>query len=102
MPNTTLHILNKSGAFSSLNTKLSETISKGDEVVLIADGTYQTLDNLSGTESTTWAITANKVYALKDDLLTRGIPLRNDLITYISYEEFVQLSLTHHKTISWH
>ena len=102
MPNTTLHILNKSGAFNSLNTKLSENISKGDEVILIADGTYQTLDNLSGTESTTWALHANRVYALTDDVLTRGIPLGKDLISYISYEEFVQLSLTHHKTISWY
>lgn len=102
MPNTTLHILNKSGAFSSLNTKLSETISKGDEVVLIADGTYQTLDNLIGAESTTWASIAEHVYALEEDVLTRGILLRKDFIRYISYEAFVQLSLKHHKTISWY
>ncbi len=104
-PTSTLHSLNKTTADLSLNTRLSQAISKGDEVILIEDGVYQCLNLFSGTSEinkTAWPQLAKAIYALKDDAVARGIPTSTENIIFVDYEAFVKLSLSHKKVISWY
>lgn len=104
-PNSTLHTLNKTAQNTALNIKLSQTINEGDDVILIEDGVYQCL-TLSSNETqknkTSWPNISKKIYALKNDALARGIPITVNGIIFVSYEEFVQLSLSHKKVVSWY
>ena len=108
MPNnqySTLHTLNKTAQDYALNLRLSQTISDNDEVILIEDGVYQclTLFTTQNTEhDSAWPILSKSIYALKDDALARGIPMTTEGIIFVSYEEFVQFSLSHKKVISWY
>ena len=104
-PNSTLHTLNKTAQDFSLNLKLSQSITEGDNVLLIEDGVYQCLTLFSEHESAknlSWSNLAKVIYALKDDALARGIPITTEGIIFVDYEEFVQLSLSHKKAISWY
>jgi len=108
MPNekySTLHTLNKTAQNYSLNIKLSQTINEGDEVILIEDGVYQCLQ-LFSTQNTdhnsAWPFISKSIYALKDDALARGVPITTAGIIFVSYEEFVLLSISHKKVISWY
>ena len=101
----TLHTLNKTTQAHDLNLKLSQAICDGDAVILIEDGVYQCLAPFSAHNSTNdkpWPQLTKSIYALKDDALTRGIPLTTDGITFVTYGEFVKLSLSHHKVVSWY
>lgn len=102
---STLHTLNKTARDNTLNLKLSQTMSDSDDVVLIEDGVYQCLalfteHHTEGAEH--WPQLAKTIYALKDDALARGIPLTPKGIIFITYEEFVKLSLSHQKVVSWY
>lgn len=103
---STLHTLNKTAQATSLNAKLSHLIDKDDNVLLIEDGVYQCL-TLSRTpvpknEVSTWAHQAKKIYAIKEDALARGINIQMKDIAFISYEEFVKLSMESNKVVSWY
>lgn len=108
MPNnltTTLHTLNKTAQANTLNLKLSQYIGKSDDVILIEDGVYQSLTLFTEhkpKDSAHWPQLAKTIYALKDDALARGIPLTTKGIVFITYEEFVKLSLSHQKVVSWY
>ena len=102
---STLHTLNKTAQDSTLNLKLSQTMGDSDNVILIEDGVYQSLELFTGHHSEDpehWPQLAKTIYALKDDALARGIPLTTKGIVFITYEEFVKLSLSHQKVVSWY
>lgn len=111
MPSSTLHTLNKTAQATTLNLKLSQSLNKGDEVILIEDGVYQCITlfseattpcSSSSENNQTWSKLAKTIYALKEDALARGISLKSAGIIFITYEEFVKLSLAHKKVISWY
>ena len=103
---STVHTLNKTAQNSLLNEKLSNAINQGDDVILIEDGVYQCLALFSGSrgnaEIKSWPQQTKRIYALKDDALARGITIDIEGISFISYEEFVQLSLNCNKVVSWY
>ena len=102
---STLHTLNKTAHDCALNLKLSQAMNEGDVVILIEDGVYQCLTFLSSQKSAaniSWPFSAKSIYALKDDALARGIPIAIEGIIFVSYEEFVELSISHKKVISWY
>jgi len=96
-----LHTLNKTRTQEDINHQLSENICRSDSVILIEDGVYQAL-TITHNSLAHWANIAEQVYILKDDALARGIPLNLDSLSYIDYEQFVALTLSHNKVISWY
>ena len=96
-----LHTLNKPSSYESLCHQLSENIARVDSVILIEDGVYQ-ITWLEHHSLGHWSTIANKIYALKDDVIARGTSDNADYITYIDYPEFVALTLSHTKVISWY
>lgn len=111
----TLHCLNKTKDAISLNEQLSRCIFSEDAVILIEDGVYQVLDisqnnvthpsSAHNGEVQHWSLIANVIYILEEDALARGISLSSDTsgkLVFVSYQEFVSLSLKYKKTISWY
>lgn len=106
--NSTLHTLNKTQSVSLLNSQLSQCMSAGDAVILIEDGVYQCMSlsntsNISNQEH--WSDKAASIYVLSDDARARGIPIesiKHPKIIFISYQEFVTLTLKHNKVVSWY
>lgn len=102
----TLHTLNKTAQNSLLNETISNIIDKDDSVILIEDGVYQCIKLFSeqdpDKQENSWPQRAKSVYALKEDALARGIQSNTKGITFVSYEEFVRLSLAYNKLISWY
>ena len=96
-----LHTLNKPSSSESLCHQLSENISRTDSVILIEDGVYQII-GLEHHSLGHWSSTANKIYALRDDVIARGVSITADYINYIDYAEFVSLTISHDKVISWY
>lgn len=102
---STLHTLNKTAQDNTLNLKLSQTIGDSDDVILIEDGVYQCLASFTehhSEDTKHWSQLAKSIYALKDDALARGILLSTKGIIFVTYEEFVKLSLSHQKVVSWY
>ena len=101
---STLHTLNKTAQNLSLNERLSKVINKYDSVILIEDGTYQCLSLDLGASSNAhhWLKEAQTIYALKEDASARGVQTDIAGICFISYKEFVELSLCHKSIISWY
>lgn len=88
----TLHILNSPLSGTELAAQFA-LFGANDSVIFIQDGCY-TLANSSAI--------ADKVnlYALEDDLKARNITCP-DSVKVLDYPGFVDLTLAHHKTISW-
>ena len=105
--NSTLHTLNKTQSVSLLNAQLSQCMSAGDAIILIEDGVYQCM-SLSNTSNNSnqehWSAKAASIYVLSDDANARGIPesFKHPKIIFISYQEFVALTLKHKKVVSWY
>lgn len=103
---STLHTLNKTAQDSLVNDKLSNVIDADSSVILIENGVYQCLTLFSelgsDSEKPKWSQHAETIYALKEDAMARGVPTDIGGIIFISYEEFVQLSLNHKKVVSWY
>ena len=94
---TSLHTVSKGVNHPDLQQCL-DLLSAGDEVLLIEDGVYWCLNE---------AVFATlkqkpKVYVLGDDLSARGLgdKLPNWMVLS-TMVDFVKLSCTHSKTISW-
>jgi tRNA 2-thiouridine synthesizing protein B len=102
-----LHTLNKAQSHQELNQQLTNVCSNNDSVLLIEDGVYQLLTLPGLSDKHHWSLNAHKIYVLTNDASARGIHDTNidaELcnIRFISYAEFVELSATHTKTISWY
>ena len=106
--NSALHTLNKTQSLCLLNEQLSQCMSIGDAVILIEDGVYQCM-NLTASSNTPnqghWSHKASDIYVLADDAQARGIPMdsiRHAKVAFISYPEFVSLTLKYSKVVSWY
>jgi sulfur relay protein TusB/DsrH len=98
-----LHTLNKTSSFTALNQQLSQCIAASDSVLLIEDGTLQCSQLAANYEQkSSWPSITKVIYALTEDALARGVSLDCDNIKFISYPEFVELSLAHDKVVSWY
>jgi sulfur relay protein TusB/DsrH len=100
-----LHTFNKAQSHTELNQQLTNTCSSNDSVLLIEDAVYQLLDPTIFTTKDHWSFNAKNIFALANDATARGInqtEFKNDKIRFISYPEFVELTASHTKTISWY
>ena len=69
--------------------------TNGASIILTQDAVLAATVALSGTDF-------NKIYALSDDLVARGLSaLVGDNIEVVDYQQFVQLTLDHHPIVSW-
>ncbi|MGY0219941.1 sulfurtransferase complex subunit TusB [Endozoicomonadaceae bacterium StTr2] len=69
---------------------------EGQALLFIEDGVYSLLK----TEND---LSDFKLYALAPDVEARGLQARvPEHVTLVSYAEFVTLTETHHKTLSWY
>ena len=106
--NSALHTLNKTQSLTLLNQQLSQCMSIGDALILIEDGVYQCMTLTSPSNTLTqdhWSHKASDIYVLADDAQARGIPIasiRHAKVAFISYPEFVSLTLKHSKVVSWY
>lgn len=92
----TLHIINAPQTPAGFTTTLSR-FSPMDSVIFIQDGCY----GLNAPEIiTAMSALTITVYAIDDDLSARNV-LITEAIKAIDYDAFVDLTLAHHKTISW-
>jgi sulfur relay protein TusB/DsrH len=95
---STLHIINTPQSKSDL-TLLLQRFDNSDAVIFIQDGCY-TLLSLEVFAVLNASII--EAYAIEADLKARAVSLKNALAFYaIDYDAFVDLTLSHHKTISW-
>lgn len=98
-----LHTLNKTAHHIAVNEKLSQVINEDDSVVLIENGVYQCVSTFSDASTKkSWPQLTKHIFALKEDALARGVSIDTQGISFISYEEFVTLSLSHNKVVSWY
>lgn len=95
----TLHTLNKPPSNTELLAQLVNALEDEDSVVLLEDGVYHTL---SISESDHALSKAKTIYMIANDSLARGIQSTSPLVSSITYEEFVDLTVTHDKVISWY
>lgn len=93
----TLHTLNRSPANIQLFEQLINTIRPGDTLLLLEDGVYYCLQNKLNRK-----IQDIQVYALKDDVHARGIPIEQSDVVLASYEDFVNLSCENDKLVNWY
>jgi len=102
-----LHTLNKAHSHNELNKQLFTVCTNDDSVLLIEDGLYQLLSPALFSTNDHWSSQVNKIYALCEDAVARGINI-DDMdhalshISFVSYEGFVTLAAAHDKTISWY
>lgn len=94
---STLHTLNKSPSHKTLFEQLIEASEAGDAILLIEDGVYYCMQSTLNRR-----LQDMPVYALKDDLLARGIPDEESDTILASYEDFVELTTQHDKVINWY
>jgi len=89
------HIQTSPGQDNALQTCL-RYIQAGDTIILSGNGVNALLQ-------TQWqsALSHIKVLLLQDDVQARGLTDMLQRYTFIDYGNFVELSLTHQKVISW-
>ncbi len=69
--------------------------TNGASIILTQDAVIAVSQGLSNADF-------DKVYALSDDITARGLnELVGDNIEVIDYQQFVQLTLSHHPIVSW-
>ncbi|WP_416308440.1 sulfurtransferase complex subunit TusB [Neptunicella sp. SCSIO 80796] len=93
-----LHIVNTS-PFSDLSLeKCIDRMQPQDGLILIEDATYA-LNQLEVWQS---RLTPEcKLYVLQDDAIARGLCVEQLELNWVSYDEFVGLTLSYPKTLSW-
>jgi len=96
-----LHTLNKTSGHIDINKQLSATVSNTDSIILIENAVYQA-PTCTHRSIGHWSNIVSKVYVLEEDAIARGISLDLPMISYVNYHDFVELSLSHQKVISWY
>ncbi len=95
---STLHIINAPQSKSDLSLLL-QRFDSSDAVIFIQDGCYTLLNHQVTSVLNTSVV---KAYAIELDLNARAVSRQNALaFDIIDYDAFVDLTLSHHKTISW-
>lgn len=98
----TLHTLNKPSSHKELCEQLKLTLSEEDAILLLEDGVYHLL-SINTSNEHHWLSDAKTVYALREDALSRGVSTSIEIpVVFVSYEQFVELTTTHSKVISWY
>ncbi|MGI9276188.1 MAG: sulfurtransferase complex subunit TusB [Endozoicomonas sp.] len=93
---STLHTINKTGQPLELCLR---SLSQGDSLLFIEDGVYQLLEALDVLEDVSHSF---KLYALEADLAARGISGDSQIFaTPVSYRQFVKMTESHDKILSW-
>jgi len=96
----TLHTLNASAREqAALLQRLLRCASAGDSVLLIENGAYNLTDANSLAAIKAAGLT---LYCLQADVLARGLKqYEQSGVTTVDDNEFVALSCSHHKVVSW-
>ena len=95
---STLHIINTPQSKSDLSLHL-QRFNSSYAVIFIQDGCYTLLSHQALGVLNASTI---KAYAIDADLNARAVGRQNALaFDIIDYDAFVDLTLSHHKTISW-
>lgn len=94
-----LHLVNKSPFENNACSTALRFLGETDTILLIENGVYvATSTELSGS-----LISNHKVFALKEDVISRGIENKlMDNITLVDYDGFVELTEKCEKVQSWY
>jgi tRNA 2-thiouridine synthesizing protein B len=96
-----LHTVNKSPFSSTLLKQCVERCQTEDSILLLEDGVYGALASHAYSHQ---LMNINHCYAIKADIMARG--LQNEVllnhIEWISYDDFVTLSIEHELLQSWY
>ena len=93
----TLHIVSQSPIQNSALQSCLEFMQSSDALILINDGVYALVSHKSALDA---LMKENRVFALVDDLESRG--LETNVQHIIDYTEFVNLSCLHNPIQSWY
>lgn len=97
--NSTLHTLNASAREQqALLQRLLRCASTGDSLLLIENGVYNLTDADALKAINAAGLT---LYCLQADALARGLKNSDSNATVVDDNEFVALSCSHQKVISW-
>ncbi len=93
---SSLHTINKSTAHCAM-TSCMKALQSGDSILLIEDGVY------ASAQLSQYNIEGVSIYALREDLLARGLPTTQlpGAIQAVSYCDFVDLVCRHQRCVSW-
>ena len=76
-------------------------VANGDDaVLLIEDGVYA-VDNATTSPTASSATSSPAMYALREDVLARGLTGRATEVELIGYDDFVRLTCDHQPIVSW-
>ena len=93
---STLHTINKTGQPLELCLR---SLSQGDSLLFIEDGVYQLLEAQDVLEDISRSF---KLFALDADFAARGVSGASQILaTPVSYRQFVELTESHDKILSW-
>jgi tRNA 2-thiouridine synthesizing protein B len=96
-----LHTVNKSPFSSTLLKQCTERCETDDSILLLEDGVYGALASHAYSQQ---LMKVKHCYAIKADILARGLQSEALLehIQWISYDEFVALTIEHELLQSWY
>ncbi|AZZ91804.1 sulfurtransferase complex subunit TusB [Hahella sp. KA22] len=95
-----LHIFNKGIRHRELLKTCAELIGPDDSLLLIEDGVIWAKEHRENALIQGLLDAGVKVYALKEDLMARGIAAA-DAIAIADYAQFVELTERHPRSVSW-
>ena len=98
-----LHILRHSPHAESSFASCLRTLNAGQSLLLIEDAVYGMLPGSSSRNALEYLPATVRLYALDVDLQARGLAL-DDIptrATIINYAMMVDLTVDHHKLVSW-
>ncbi|GHA86962.1 sulfurtransferase complex subunit TusB [Modicisalibacter luteus] len=94
-----LHILNRSPASSRVPLDTLRAMGDNDWLLLIEDGVYGAVGPLADE----FTSIQGRVFALKEDLVSRGLENRHDAtIELVDMDGFVALTEQATQTVSWY
>ncbi len=95
-----LHLVNKSPFGSTSLESCLKFATKGAPILLFEDGIYGVVAGTALEAKIKDAMKDHPVYALKEDLMARGIDGVIDGVKTVDYPGFVEL-VEQHKTCTW-
>lgn len=98
----TLHIINRSAFNSRVANQALLRLGSNDGVLFIEDGVYNCLPKSPVSNFFDQDTLNVNFYALNNDCAARGLHPIHTNIKQITYDEFVALTLTYHRTHSWY
>lgn len=97
-----LHLVNKSPYSHGCLQESLKYLGEQDEVLLLEDGVIACIESPALPNGFIEVVQQNKVYALTPDLVARGLADKvMSNIKVIDDQGFVELTLKHHKSMSW-